>query len=399
MPEEKEFNELIYAYTLGCLDDDDKQKLKSYFESGGNYPWLELGEYQNLVALLPSILNIETPGSQLKDKVARKLYRIRDEKRTGQVNTEFETNAEVQKDKSRLSVLFEEKDAITSEPETFHEEEPEENNESRDVVEEKMIETKKLRTTTEEFEVVNPARSITSDFRPPQEKEIKMPSLPEEETENDAEEEQPESIKEVAKSKSIDKKGLKKSVNKTKDKAPKEKAVHSKTFAIILWVLLFIIAAAGITLVYLKFSKEVNVYKDKVAALNKQISGLSSQLNNNQQLQNILMSKNVVVASLQGTDLTPGGFGKLIIDTDNNKAFIQLANMPNLAADETFHLWVNTTGNYMPLGVFKIVSDQQYYSFTMPEINKLQSAKFIVTEQPAGADKPSKRIVLMGSIQ
>jgi hypothetical protein len=44
-----------------------------------NFPWKELGEFQNLVALLPSALLIETPSWELKDKVARKLYKLRDE--------------------------------------------------------------------------------------------------------------------------------------------------------------------------------------------------------------------------------------------------------------------------------------------------------------------------------
>ena len=38
-----------------------------------------LGEYQNLASLLPLILTIEYPDPQLKDNVAKKLYRLKDE--------------------------------------------------------------------------------------------------------------------------------------------------------------------------------------------------------------------------------------------------------------------------------------------------------------------------------
>jgi len=38
-----------------------------------------LGEFQNLASLLPSTLKIENPDPQLKDNVAKKLYRLKDE--------------------------------------------------------------------------------------------------------------------------------------------------------------------------------------------------------------------------------------------------------------------------------------------------------------------------------
>jgi hypothetical protein len=71
--------ELIKLSTIGCISADDQASLSSLMVEDENFPWKELGEFQNLVALLPSALVIETPNWELKDKVARKLYRLRDE--------------------------------------------------------------------------------------------------------------------------------------------------------------------------------------------------------------------------------------------------------------------------------------------------------------------------------
>ena len=79
MPGQKEYYDLLYAYTLGCLDNEELEQLKKYLDTGENFPWQELGEFQNLSSLLPSILSIESPKQEVKDKVARKLYRIRQE--------------------------------------------------------------------------------------------------------------------------------------------------------------------------------------------------------------------------------------------------------------------------------------------------------------------------------
>ena len=72
-------NDLIYAYSLGCLDKEDLEILMSQDNSNEDLNSKELGEFQNLVSLLPSTLTLETPDPELKDNVAKKLYRLKDE--------------------------------------------------------------------------------------------------------------------------------------------------------------------------------------------------------------------------------------------------------------------------------------------------------------------------------
>ena len=71
--------DLIKAKTLGCLTKDEDAEFKEYMESGEDFPWDVLGEYQNLTAMLPILLQLEVPDSELKDTVARKLYKIIEE--------------------------------------------------------------------------------------------------------------------------------------------------------------------------------------------------------------------------------------------------------------------------------------------------------------------------------
>ncbi len=71
--------DLIKAKTLGCLTKDEDAELKEYMESGEDFPWDVLGEYQNLTATLPILLQVEVPDPELKDNVARKLYKIIEE--------------------------------------------------------------------------------------------------------------------------------------------------------------------------------------------------------------------------------------------------------------------------------------------------------------------------------
>ena len=77
--EKKKGLDLIKLEVLGCINEKDRENLRKMKETEEDFPWKELAEYQNLVALLPSSLSVKYPGSGLKDKTAMKLYNIRDE--------------------------------------------------------------------------------------------------------------------------------------------------------------------------------------------------------------------------------------------------------------------------------------------------------------------------------
>ena len=65
--------ELIQLYTAGCISQPDKIILKALMESDENFPWAELAEFQNLIAILPSTLNPETPPNRVKEKIMMKM--------------------------------------------------------------------------------------------------------------------------------------------------------------------------------------------------------------------------------------------------------------------------------------------------------------------------------------
>jgi hypothetical protein len=77
--DKKKAVDLIKLEVLGCINKEDSDTLRLSKENDENFPFKELGEYQNLIALLPSTLMLEFPSNELKDKVAMKLYSIRDE--------------------------------------------------------------------------------------------------------------------------------------------------------------------------------------------------------------------------------------------------------------------------------------------------------------------------------
>jgi len=68
--------ELIQLYTAGCISQPDKIILKSLMENDENFPWSELAEFQNLIAILPSTINPITPSHDVKEEIVMKMNKV-----------------------------------------------------------------------------------------------------------------------------------------------------------------------------------------------------------------------------------------------------------------------------------------------------------------------------------
>ena len=423
MSEQDTYYDHLFAYSLGCLDDEDLNILEEYLQSGGEFAWQELGEYQNLASLLPSILNIEVPPPQLKDNVARNLYRIRNEKRLKRSNE----NPNVEKsqgniqpdllhsnDELKASNLFKTPDDAEIQKSEAGEKSSSPNLSDRSEMEEYPY---KLNTRTDGFEVVSTQKPNAEYFRPLQEtqiqgrdanriihkninaqkkiegEELQQPGETFNETTLEHKAEAPaDKVKAQEKKKTYTLHGDFANGNKN-EKEKKKSSVITVAF------LLLIIVTAGIVFAYYKISTDVKNYKANVEKLNNQIQNLSSNISANRELESLLQSKNVRVINLQGTKVNTTAYGKLIISFDNSKGFLQFSNMPLLTQNKAYQLWIIMKGKSSSLGVFKNVSGSNYFSFTLPEITSQDGAKFIVSEEPSnGAIRPGNMIFLTGSL-
>ncbi len=85
MIDEQKIIGMIPAKALGCLDLEDDSVLQSYIEEGFPFKWDELGNYQNIAAMLPLALQLEIPEPRLKDNVALKLIELSEKLRSQKI--------------------------------------------------------------------------------------------------------------------------------------------------------------------------------------------------------------------------------------------------------------------------------------------------------------------------
>jgi hypothetical protein len=88
---------MLQAKALSCLDDNENNELQEFVDAGHLFPWDKLGEFQNVVSLLPLALELELPDSELKDRVALKLIKLSEQLRASKFLEEdkFEIEEEV----------------------------------------------------------------------------------------------------------------------------------------------------------------------------------------------------------------------------------------------------------------------------------------------------------------
>ena len=116
--------DLIKSYVLGCLNPEVEKGLKSLMEDTENFPLQELGQYQNLVAMLPLNLSLETPGAEVKANISRKISELRAEQESAKQAEEVMISDQILLDDDQQVVFYEstqETPENITQPELFEE--------------------------------------------------------------------------------------------------------------------------------------------------------------------------------------------------------------------------------------------------------------------------------------
>jgi hypothetical protein len=391
IPGQHEYSDLLYAYSIGCLDKEDLLQLTNFIETGNEFPSQELGEYQNLAALLPSILNMETPGPEIKDKVARKLYRIKNERlpsitsesiRKEQAAVEVKHNILIE-GKTLQSDSFEHtgtlKENLTSGDEGVLKNDQLKQNLQTDT-------SSNLKNVNDEFLTQKTSAKILSDH-------INIPITDEIDT------------------KSIEINEVSNTKQKTVSNADKKKSYHLHGISgprtekkgkggIILIIILFLIIFLGLIYFYQRISFSVNTYRGEIDKLNKQVSNLSEQVAVNKEVEKILQMRDAHIINLYGSSLYKEGFGKIIISFESSSGLLQLSNMPVLNNGKSYQVWMTTEGHTNSLRVLNPVDNKYYFPISLPVQNYKGEIRFIVTEESSeGSQMPSNKVYLTGILQ
>jgi len=426
--------DLLHAYALGCLEKEDIKKIKSYFRSGKEFEWSELGEYQNLGAMLPAILNIETPPAQLKDKVARKLYRMRDEKRKALIDLSKITQVTAKQEPAKeqdglipenpvpefsdlkgpladipaedLERMLKQNEADSPQNNSYQTKfeidpsaidnwkEPEEStpepigfNVSNIEPEPDRLNKKEPEENSASFQASVEQAPIHENIQSGKEIPVAQPS------------EQPAEppvyqnpiLERLSGGTVTPETGLPEL--ETKQEGKSRKGIWA---AVIILFVLFLALAGGIYYIFMLNMKNTK----EIEKLRQQAGSQTLKADVNNDIIAILSSRDFKVADLKPQKESAQGYGKVIMSFDMKIAYFQYAQLPELGPGKVYQLWANISGNTMSLGQFIPKAAMNYQPLPkLPVIDKDISVSFLLTEEKTeGAEAPSNNVFLTGKI-
>jgi anti-sigma-K factor RskA len=127
-------------------------------------------------------------------------------------------------------------------------------------------------------------------------------------------------------------------------------------------------------------------------------AALTSQLQTQQQILVALGRSDTVTVAIGGTESEPDSSGFLIVNVDEQLAFLSTSNLPSSAANQDYQLWLIDGESLISAGVFSVSEvGRQTYTFVLDSAIVNFNAVGISIEPAGGSPQPTGDIVLFGS--
>ena len=132
----------------------------------------------------------------------------------------------------------------------------------------------------------------------------------------------------------------------------------------------------------------------------KQLIQLRDELEKNKEILSVLQSKKIEIVIMNGLDVNPAGYGKIIWDPDRKAAILQISNLPPDTQDKDYQLWIIKDNKPISAGVFSVEEKDKQNFFKIEELvvsNRKEINAFAVTLEPKGGlPQPTGDMYLLG---
>jgi len=355
-------HEMIAAFAVGCMDKENFIQFKDYLSEGGELPKVELGELQNIVSMIPIILDLETPDPSLKDKVAKKLIGMKDEIKTKIREERGKTFAtQVTKSTAFGNIGLDTGDNSAAHPGT------------------------KKKPTGQYPDTFHSTGKIEI---PAQVTENVKSDLQESKLQND----QPQSLF-----------APKPSTSGIPDvKPPLPEKVPS---GLIAWIALLLTIILFSIIGYFTYSL-VNDLNRKVEELESKLTSLRSELATSTAFVNKYISlieffnyKNVLLVNLSAADPNEQASARVFLAFNEKEGLVEFKNVKALQPNQGYQLWLVTRNQSYSMGVYTPNGNEYMRITSFPFIPQEQAVAIKMTiESNTGSPTPSIQSFLEGAI-
>lgn len=145
---------------------------------------------------------------------------------------------------------------------------------------------------------------------------------------------------------------------------------------------------------YLESQKELVTQKETTIRL------LETEVERKSELLAILEARDVDLILMDGLEVNPNGFGKVVWDKDNGQALLQVANIPAVPTAKEYQLWFVINNQPFSAGVFAVNDPTRDNFFKINELNQSASqGAFAITLEPeGGSPQPTGDMYMVGAM-
>lgn len=141
---------------------------------------------------------------------------------------------------------------------------------------------------------------------------------------------------------------------------------------------------------------------DQLALVTQQetiIRALESEVERKEELLTILEARDVDLILMDGLEVNPTGYGKVVWDKENGQALLQVANIPSVPTAKEYQLWFVVNNQPISAGVFSVNDPEQDNFFKISEFRQGGAGAFAITLEPEGGSPlPTGDMYLLGSM-
>ena len=369
--EDQAIHEMIAAFAIGCMDKANYMQFKDYLSEGGELPKGELGELQNIVSMIPIILDLEAPNTAIKDKVAKRLIGMKDEIKTKIIEDKKKATGRQAKTawidppsaQTAISPSGQQKD------ETF------------------TTITKKPPTGTSAFQFGDD--NVPSIFDKNFQKKVEPVS---QQNESDT---IPRRMEQIPEPDSV------KSFQSKKIEPPKTVQQEKVSSGAAGWVAILIAIILFSIIGYYTFSttesmrKQIDELKSDVSALRSQQIAANNFIANYTSLIEFFNYKDIVVYNLISSVENDKASAQLLLSFNEKEGLIQFKNVKILPPGQSYQVWAVSKGQSYSVGAYQPTGSDYIKITSFPFLPKEKIDSFKITiEQKDGAQFPSSKVYL-----
>lgn len=149
-----------------------------------------------------------------------------------------------------------------------------------------------------------------------------------------------------------------------------------------------------------RLSDDLESKETLISEQTTRIEVLETEVERKEALLTILEARDVDLILMDGLDVNPEGYGKVVWDKNNGRALLQVANLPEIPTTRDYQLWFILDNQPISAGVFAVRDSDRDDFFTIENLsNQANEGAFAVSLEPSGGSpQPTGDIFMLGAM-